>query len=135
MIARIVVGFVVVAVLGWLVVGLRGARLEAEGARLMGDSPGRASAGKLADARVAYLRAAELTPDTEPEYRAAAAANFSGHRREALRLLRDVVRREPENFDAWIVLIGVAKGLDPALSARAVERVRALNPLQFGRPG
>lgn len=120
MAARIAMGVIVIAALAWIALGLRNARLEAD-----------AAGGQLAEAGDIYLRAAELTPDTGPEVRAAAAANFAGDRREALRLLRDVVRREPENFDAWIIMIGVAADLDPELAARARERVRSLNPLQF----
>ena len=71
------------------------------------------------------LRNARLEADE------AGLANFDGRPREALRLLRDVVRSEPENFDAWFLMASVAARIDPPLAARAEERARALNPLQF----
>jgi tetratricopeptide (TPR) repeat protein len=135
MAARIAVGVLVVAVLAWLAIGLRNARLEADGASLIGSSPATASPERLAEARDAYRRAGERNPDTGPEIRAAGIANFTGQPEEAVELLRDVVRREPENFDAWLVLASAAAEIDPPLAERARERARSLNPLQFRRPG
>jgi hypothetical protein len=133
--ARIAVAVLAAAVLVWLAVGLRSAQLESEGDRLVGKDVTRVPPTRLAEASDVYLRAAELTPDTGPEVGAAAAANFRGRRAEALDLLRDVVRREPDSFDAWIVLAGVATGLDPQLAARARVRARMLNPLAFRASG
>ena len=132
--ARIALGLLVIAVLAWVAIGLRNARLEADAAGLVGSSPASASQERLAEARDAYLRAAELSPDTGPEVRAAGIANFTGEPREALGILRGVVDREPDNFDAWLLIASAADRLDPALAARARERVRSLNPLQPGRP-
>src|SRR5215211_5520262 len=80
-------------------------------------------------------RARDLSADSGPEVREAGLANFTGHRREALDLLQDVVRREPENFDAWLLMASAAARVDPQLAARARDRARSLNPLQFRRPG
>jgi len=124
-----------VAVIAWLAVGLRNARLEADGARLIGDTPATAPPADLADARDSYSRARDLSADSGPEVREAGLANFTGHRREALDLLQDVVRREPENFDAWLLMASAAARVDPQLAARARDRARSLNPLQFRRPG
>jgi tetratricopeptide (TPR) repeat protein len=135
MAARLALGVLVAAVLVWLGLGLRAARLEAEGAELAGRSPATVSPERLAQARDAYRRARELNPDSAPELREAGLANFSGRPQEALQLLRDVVRREPENFDAWLVMASVAAETDPELAARARARARELNPLQFRRPG
>jgi hypothetical protein len=135
MAARLALGVLVAAVLVWLGLGLRAARLEAEGAELAGRSPATASAERLAEARDAYRRAREFNPGSGPELREAGLANFSGRPRDALALLRDVVRREPDNFDAWLVMASVAAETDPELAARARARARELNPLQFRRPG
>ena len=134
MAARLALGVVVVAVVVWLGLGLRAARLEAEGAELTGRSPATLSPARLAEARDAYRRAREFNADSGPELREAGLANFGGRPREALELLRDIVRREPENFDAWLVMASVAGDSDPELAARARGRARELNPLQF-RPG
>ena len=133
--ARIALGLLVIAVVAWLAVGLRNARLEADAAGLLGSSPATASPERLAEARDVYLRSAELTPDTGPEVRAAGIANFTGRPREALEILRGVVAREPDNFDAWLLIESAAAGIDPGLAARARARVRSLNPLQPRRPG
>jgi hypothetical protein len=135
MAARIALGVLVAAVLVWLALGLRAARLEAEGAKLAGRSPATVSPERLARARDAYRRAREFNADSGPELREAGLANFSGRPRDALELLRDVVRREPDNFDAWLVMASVATGTDPELAARARTRARELNPLQFRRQG
>jgi hypothetical protein len=135
MAVRAALVLVVVAVLAWLALGLRNATLEADGADLIGRSPATASPERLAEARGDYRRAGELNPDTTPQVREAGLANFSGHPREALGLLRDVVRREPENFDAWLLMSSVAADIDPRLAARARARARSLNPLQFRRRG
>jgi predicted Zn-dependent protease len=132
---RVAVGVLAVAVIAWLAVGLRNARLEADGARLIGDTPARASRADLAEARDSYSRARDLSADSGPEVREAGLANFSGRPREAVDLLEDVVRREPENFDAWLLLASAAARVDPPLAARARARARSLNPLQFRRPG
>jgi len=133
--ARIGIGVLAVVVLAWLAVGLRNARLEADGADAIGRSPSTASPARLADAFDAYGRARKLNADSVPEVRQAGLANFDGRPRDALRLLRDVVRREPENFDAWFLMASVAARVDPSLAAQARERARALNPLQFRRRG
>jgi hypothetical protein len=135
MIARAALGVLTVAVLAWLALGLRNARLEADAVRAIGTEPARASAAQLADARDDYRRATKLNADTGPDVRVAGLANLGGHPREALTRLRDVVRREPENFDAWFLMSSVAARIDPALAARARARARELNPLQFRRSG
>lgn len=135
MAARIALGVLVLAVLAWLVIGLRNARLENEAADALGSSPDTAPPARLAEARDAYRRAAELNPDTGPEVREAGIANFRGRPREALAVLRRVVDREPENFDAWLLIASAADDVDPALAARARERARELNPLQFRSRG
>jgi predicted Zn-dependent protease len=132
--ARIALTVLVVAVLAWVAIGLRNARLEADAAGLVGSSPATASPERLAEARDAYMRATELSADTGPEVRAAGIANFTGKPREALAILRGVVDREPDNFDAWLLIASAADKLDRALAARARARARSLNPLQPGRP-
>jgi hypothetical protein len=131
MIARAALALLVVAVLAWLVLGLRNARLEADGAALIGSTPAKASPADLAKARDAYRRATKLNAGSGPDVRLAGLANFTGHPREAVARLLDVVSREPENFDAWFLLSSVAPRVDPTLAARARARARELNPLQF----
>ena len=51
-----------------------------------------------------------------------------GHRERAVRLLREAVDREPENFSAWAGLASVLARSDPAGSASAAARAKDLNP-------
>ncbi|HEV7846572.1 MAG TPA: hypothetical protein VGO83_09970 [Thermoleophilaceae bacterium] len=135
MAARLALGVLAIVVLAWLGLGLRNARLEADGARLIGSSPATAPPQRLAEARDDYRRANKLNVDSGPDIRVAGLANFTGHPREALAVLRGVVRREPENFDAWLLMASVAAKVDRPLAARAHARAVELNPLQFRRRG
>jgi hypothetical protein len=131
---RVALGVLAVAALAWLALGLRAARLESEAADLAGPSPAAAPRDRLERALDAYRRARSFNADTAPEVREAGLLNFHRRRREALELLRDVVQREPENWDAWTLISGVAAEVDPALAERARRRASELNPLDFRRP-
>jgi hypothetical protein len=48
--------------------------------------------------------------------------------RPARVLFADVVRQEPENAEVWRLIAGAARGVDPALRARAVARLAVLDP-------
>ena len=133
MAVRVAIGVLAAVALAWLVLGLRAARLESEAADLVGRSPADAPQDRLERARDAYRRARSFNADAAPEVREAGLLNFDGRRREALELLRDVVRSEPENPDAWILIAGVAAELDPPLAERARRRARELNPFLFRR--
>jgi len=52
-----------------------------------------------------------------------------GHPAPAAELLREAVEREPDSFSAWAGLASVLREADPAGSAAAAARARALNPL------
>jgi hypothetical protein len=46
----------------------------------------------------------------------------------AERVIEDVVEREPENVEAWLVLHDVVRGRDPARAAEARAAILRLNP-------
>ena len=50
-------------------------------------------------------------------------------RRGALRQAESIVRREPDNLGAWVVILETTRGRDPARAARAAREIRRLNPL------
>lgn len=71
-------------------------------------------------------RAAERTRSSEPDLRLAQLWAFQRRPDRAVRILRGIVAREPENFDAWLLLSQTAR--DPALAARAARHYRRLSP-------
>src|SRR3954451_8582873 len=96
-IARVVVAVVAVAVLAWLVVVERDLRLQAGGVAAT-------ARHDLAGAEDRFRRASLLNPDTAPDLQRAYVRSARGQRAQAIALARDVVRREPENRDAWGLL-------------------------------
>ncbi len=127
MLARAAVGLAAVAVLAWLGVLERDARLQARGVAAA-ERPD--VDGNLARAED-HLRAARfLNPDTGPDVGRAAVYNAGGRWREAVALLEDVLRREPANIGAWGVLLVVARDRDRAVAERAVNARRRLDPLR-----
>ena len=102
---RVAVIAVAVLVLGWLGLMERSVRLQAS-------------------AREGSLQAASLlNPDTLPDVRRAFVLQREGRTREAARVLEDVLRREPDNLEAWGVLFAFTK------DERALEARRRLDPL------
>ena len=118
---RIVLLVVAVLAAAWLAVGLYSSRLLA---RAENPHPG----DTVAD-RVDRLHRAEfLNPSTEFQVREAQIRLESGDAREATRLLKDVVRREPDNRQAWAGLVQSQQRTDLAAARRAFNELRRLVP-------
>jgi hypothetical protein len=49
-------------------------------------------------------------------------------KREAARVATSVLGREPDNLDAWWVVLRATDRRDPERAARAAEEIRRLNP-------
>jgi hypothetical protein len=128
-VARVVVALVAIVVLAWLGVMERDVRLVADGIEAAG-RPG--TAGDLPRAATAFRRAGLLNPDTRPDVLLAAIQDRRGRRDEAVRALEDVVRGEPDNLGAWVVLQAVARD-DPAIAARARAARLQLDPISARR--
>jgi hypothetical protein len=124
--ARAAVGLVAVLVLGWLAVMERDTRLQARGIEASGRL---AVAGNEARADAAFRDARFLNPDTTPDVGRAVMYLARERRRKAAAVLRDVLRREPDNLTAWSVLYGVTRQSDPATARRALAARRRLDPL------
>jgi hypothetical protein len=86
-------------------------------------------AAALEQAARDYQAAGFLNPDTGPDVGRALALQRQRRAREAVAVAEDIVRREPENLNAWRLLSVLTIELDPARSRQAVERARALDPL------
>lgn len=119
---RVTVIVVAVVTLAWLGVMERGVRLQAAG---VDAADRRDVASADADLRAARL----LNPDTLPDVRRAFLFQGTGRPDDAARVLEDVVRREPDNLDAWGLLYTFTRERDPATARRALEARRRLDPL------
>ena len=73
--------------------------------------------------------ARRLNPDPTPDIRKGQLLVIADRNREAVRVLREVVDREPENYEAWLVLRQAAFGVNSRLFRRATLQVLRLNPL------
>lgn len=120
--ARIVLIVASAALALWLGLGLHSARLESHALSLAGQK------GRGAEVDDALRRARAHSHDTRPLYLQAQFALFSGDRAAAARALEQVVRREPENFDAWRSLALADSKLAPARAAQARRRALELSP-------
>jgi predicted Zn-dependent protease len=121
-------GLVVVAAAAivWLGLGLRASRLEARGIALATSNP---SPAGVAAARQALVDAESNNADTRPLVLQGELFIFSRQPRRAIAPLQEVVRREPENFEAWRLLANAATAAgDRALAAHARGRALALSP-------
>jgi predicted Zn-dependent protease len=121
-VSRAVVAVVAVAVIAWLGVMELNVRRQADG---LDAAQRRAFAAADADFRAART----LNPSTAPDVSRAFLYARNGRRDRAAALLKDVVRREPDNLTAWGVLYSFTKDDDPATAARALAARRRLDPV------
>jgi hypothetical protein len=127
---RWAVAVIAVALIGWLAVMERDARLYDRGL---------AAGGRLDDPRTIAraeddLRAARwLSPDRAPDVGRALTLWATGRAAAARALLEDVVRAEPDNLSAWTALGWVGADTDRALARRVEAEMRRLDPLNEGR--
>jgi Tfp pilus assembly protein PilF len=127
---RAAVALVAVLVLGWLAVMERDTRLQERAIEASGRL---AVSGNPARAEAAFREARFLNPDTTPDVGRAVLYLARERRPAAAALLRDVLRREPDNLTAWSVLYGVTRQSDPATARRALAARMRLDPLAARR--
>ena len=127
---RVGVALVAVLVLGWLAVMERDTRLQERAIKASGRL---GVAGNEARADAAFRSARFLNPDTTPDVGRAVMYLARERRPAAAALLRDVLRREPDNLTAWSVLYGVTRQSDPATARRALAARKRLDPLAARR--
>jgi Flp pilus assembly protein TadD len=123
---------VAAAAVAWLAVGLRNELLldRAQEVSLRADPSPEEIEAALADSRDGEL----LNPDwAEPEGLRATLRIRTGDERAAHASLTEIVRREPDNVQAWALLALVSRRIDPPLATRAARRVRELDPVNARR--
>jgi predicted Zn-dependent protease len=125
---RVVLVLVALVAVAWLAVGLRSARLAQEGRGGAQAKLERLSPAQVAHRQDLLRRSLAHNADADPLVRQAALLAFMGRPAAGVPLLRQVVEREPENYDAWAQLAAATARSDPALSRRARARALELNP-------
>ena len=125
--ARAILLVVALVAVGYLAVQLQASHRLDEGKEIA-FSPRQVSPSDSRRAERRLEDAEALNNDATPDiYRAIVIAR-AGRRQEAIGILQDVVRREPENVEAWGWLEFASRGRYPALNARVRARIRELNP-------
>ena len=115
----------VVAVAAAVLTGLglteRSVRLQASGFEAV-------QHGDLAAAEAEFRAARVLNPDTLPDIQRVFVLERSGRSQAAGALLDDVLRREPDNLEAWGLLYRLTRERDPASAQRALDARARLDP-------
>jgi predicted Zn-dependent protease len=119
----------------WCATSLRAAMLEADAREVLTANQTdfasflrEATPERLAEAADLFGEARDWAPyQTEVPLEAALLAR-SGREDQAVQLIEDLVRREPDNPDGWAALAALSAESDPARAAEARRRVRVLNP-------
>jgi hypothetical protein len=126
-IARLVVLVLAVPVIVWLAASYHDARLIAHGKNVLAKQQvSRAEVeSALSDVRSAHT----LTDRTESLSFAAALEIRAGRLDAARRIYEQIVHREPEGAEAWLVLSQLSAKTDPARAAEALRQVNRLDPL------
>ena len=123
---RIALLAVAVIACAWLALGIRQVHDQQEAIRLA-NNPNPTTA-QVARMQRLLDSAEELNPDMLPEVTRAQLALRRADGKAAERTLLAVVRREPDNIDAWNLLAIATAGRNPPLNRRARKRVRELAP-------
>lgn len=125
--ARVTLVALAVVVCAWFALGIEQSHDQSRAVALMAE-PGRTSSSQTAHILHLLGRAATLNPDRQIDLLRAQADLRAGNDTSALRTAQAVVRAEPQNATAWVVLSYAAGPSDPALARLAHERVRELAP-------
>jgi tetratricopeptide (TPR) repeat protein len=124
--ARIAVLVVAVPVLGWLAVSYSNARLEAHGLSVLVKQQ---VTPTEVESALSDVRRAHRLSDRTDSLSLAAALEIRAHRLDAARqLYEQIVRREPEGAEAWLVLSQLSEKTDPARAAEALREANRLDP-------
>ena len=118
MIARLLLGAAAVAVAVGLVLSLGSVRANQHARVVAFSPPAKATPARLRAALSDARRARRLAPDSDPNLVEAFLLARLRRPAAARRVLESIVRREPENVDAWVFLSNAAGDRRTALRAR-----------------
>lgn len=126
--ARLLLVALAVLAGGWLLVQERAARAEGRLAVLAFQTRGELTPEQVRRGEALLRADRRLDPDRRPDLYEAVLLGRRGRTAEAVAVLRDTVRAEPENLEAWALLARSAAQVDPRLAAAARARAWALAP-------
>jgi predicted Zn-dependent protease len=122
--ARVALGALSVIACAWFVLGVRQAH-EIGAATAIVSQQGPLRPAQVSQARSRLNAAGTLNPDLEVDVLRARLVLDLGDPPGARAILDSVVRREPQNLEAWIWLARAARG-DPATFKLAIARIDEL---------
>lgn len=125
------VALAVLAVLCLIVLGFwaRASVLETHAQRISDDPFQVTNAPRVADAQRSLERAGQRNPDHRPALVRGQLLIRAGREQEAIEVLEELTRAEPESVEAWAQLAVASLEVDPAQARDARRRVLELNPL------
>lgn len=128
MAARIALGLVAAAALAGFLFYVHRQHVETDGLRATRQAVRTHQPADFARARRLLQDSRTLFPGAGPELFEVALLTSFRRDRDALRILDEVVRREPSNLPAWGQIEVVARKIDPARAAEARRRQLEINP-------
>jgi tetratricopeptide (TPR) repeat protein len=126
-VARVATLLVAAAALAWLAVSYRDARLIAHGKSVLAKQ--HLSRAEVESALTDVRRADTWADGTESLSFAAALEIRAGRLDAARQIYEQIVRREPEGAEAWLVLSQLSAKSDPARAAYARKQADRLDPV------
>jgi cytochrome c-type biogenesis protein CcmH/NrfG len=130
MIARVTLAVCALAVAAWLGVSLRSAHYLDQATKIAVRNSLSRTRPQLGPISRSLHKAERFSPDTRPQV-LLADADLAAHRPErAIERIRPVLREEPQNIEAWFVLVLAGhQRNDARLAAAAQRRIDKLSPL------
>jgi hypothetical protein len=127
--ARVVLALVALLVALWLAGNLRSVERTKEASVAMGRAVAHGAPPAEVDAaHELFAGARPFGPDTQLAVDEAGILVLGRSNRRAAPLVREAVREEPDNVDAWVLAYGLAKGPRDPRAIRARREVKRLDP-------
>ncbi len=128
---RVVVVVVAALAVAWLAVSYGNARVIRHAQVAAADPHASPAAIEAALRELRSSRPLDPSRTESLSYEAALEIR-AGRLDDARRVYEEIVRREPDTPEAWLVLSKLTAKSDPARSAQALAQVRRLDPLGIG---
>ncbi len=124
--SRAAVAVVALLLIGWFAVLARDTAIGNDASGRLHHHPDMSQASW--DDSIDQLRRASLLNPGDDWTVRRAAYLILRDRAEAVRLARQVVRRQPDYLEGWVVIFNATREDHPALAAKAVRQIRRLTP-------